>query len=331
MIFKTEYKFNEKNLTYEPYKVPFMKKIFRYFMLFLLSVVAFGFYYYLYSDVLGLKSPKYVFLEKNLTEWRTKLEMLDRRIDNVGNTLAELQIRDNSVYRQVLGLNEIPSSIRNAGFGGVERYDYLKSADYSGMLTSTVKKLDILYRKAYIQTKSLDEIKYFADRAEQMASCVPAISPVEPREGLHRISSTYGMRRHPITQRYRLHAGVDIAAPKGMEPDVHVTGDGQVVYVGNDYSGFGNYVVVDHGFGYKTRYAHLKEILVRKGDVLKRGDVVGVMGNSGQSTGTHLHYEVLYHDKTVDPINYFNFNISREDYLAIVNNDDNQGTGNEVI
>lgn len=331
MILGKKYKFNIETLNYELYTVSFSKRLFRYFIFLVISLGLFLFYFYIYTNVFGQKTPKQQLVEKNVTQWRTKLEILEKRYDNVGNSLADLQARDNSIYRPIFGMEAIPSSVRNAGFGGTDRYEYLKEMDYSGLLTSTIKKYDILYKRAFIQSKSLDEISILSNQAGLMAMCIPSISPVEPRVGKHRISSSFGYRKHPLTGVYKMHAGMDIAGPKGEEPNIRTTGNGKVVKVVRNIFGLGNYVVVDHGFGYKTRYAHMKSISVKVGQSVCRGEVLGVMGNTGVSTGTHLHYEVEYLGKKVNPINYLNFNIDYDEYYAILKISANQNRGNEII
>lgn len=311
---KRRYKFNPETLNYELHKTPVSTKFFKTFLYFLLSLVAFGVYSYLYSNVLGMKTPKHMILAKYTTEWRSKLEMLGKRFDKSDQVLEQLQMRDNIVYRSIFGMEEVSADVRNAGYGGVERFSYLDGRDFSGLLTSTSERLNILTKKAYVQSKSFDDICVMSAEAGEMASCVPNICPVYINHV--RYASSFGYRIDPIEKIARMHQGIDLAGSSG-EP-IFATGNGKVVKIGYEFFGYGNYVIIDHGFGYKTRYAHLKAILVADGQKITRGDQIGEMGSTGRSIGTHLHYEVIYRNNPVNPINYYNSDISSEDYASIV-------------
>ena len=313
------YKFDNETLDCHEMTVPLYGKILKAAVLFVLSVCAFVFYLYLFTNVFGLKTPKTLVVERNLNEWHSKLDMLGLRFDKAEAALADLEMRDNILYRSIFGMEQIPSDVRNAGYGGVDRYSYLRDGgDYSGLLTSAVERIDILYKKAYLQSKSFDQVSIYSERAGEMALCVPTIPPVNMEHV--RYASGYGMRLDPVYKdRVRLHAGVDLSPRNGKEGEpVYVTGDGVVERVVRSRYGYGNYVLVDHGFGYKTRYAHLREASVVPGQQVRRGEMIAFMGNTGHSNGTHLHYEVIYMNKTVNPVNYYNQDISPEDYEAII-------------
>lgn len=315
MARKKRYQFNAETLNYEIQKTPFSKRFLRFIMFFGLSLGFFVLYLYIYTDVLGLKTPKTIILQKNSAEWHAKLDLLNQRYEKDNNALLELQMRDNVVYRPIFGMEGLSSDVRNAGFGGVDRYSYLETMDHSGALADVTSKIDILSKRAYVQSRSLDDVSLLSKRAGEMSQCIPTIPPVSPEDNIY-ISSRYGMRKDPINGRYRFHAGVDLCSISG-EP-IYTTGNGVVYKVGYDFFGYGNYIIVDHGFGYKTRYGHLKGVLVSEGQKVKRGDQIGEMGSTGHSSGTHLHYEVIYKNQTVNPLNYFNFNISTEDYALMV-------------
>ena len=178
--------------------------------------------------------------------------------------------------------------------------------------------MDILTKKAYVQSKSFDDVEALSQRAGDMASCIPAIPPVLPDKSKYRISSTFGYRSDPISGVSKMHTGFDFACKPGNP--VYASGDGVVSSVSFDLFNYGNSVVIDHGFGYKTRYAHLKTIFVAEGMKLKRGECIGESGNSGKSTGPHLHYEVIYRGKFVNPVNYFDLEMPVEEYASMVKN-----------
>ena len=276
------------------------------------------FYAWIYSYVLGWELPKTVLLKKANAEWCSKVEVLNRQLDEYDRILTSLQQRDDDIYRSIFGMHEIPEEVRNAGFGGVNRYSHLDQYDADGLLKNTVIRLDALTKKTYVQSRSFEEVAQLSKRAGDMASCIPAIPPVNPDPTIYRLSSSFGYRSDPFTGRTKRHTGVDFALKPGNP--VYATGDGVVESVRFDFFGYGNQIVIDHGFGYKTRYAHMKSISVVEGMKLKRGECLGESGNSGRSSGPHLHYEVLYKDTHVNPSNYFDLTITPEEYATMVRN-----------
>ena len=286
--------------------------------LFVVSVVMTVFYFWIYVSVLGLEPPKTLILKKENAEWCSKMEVMNRHLDQYEAALESLQMRDDGIYRSIFGMNEIPSEVRNAGFGGVNRYAHYDLADSDGLLKNTAVRLDVLTKKTYVQSRSFDEVAQLSKRAGDMASCIPAIPPVVPDKRIYRLSSTFGFRSDPFTGRSTRHMGVDFALKPGNP--VYVTGDGVVEKVKYEFFGYGNHVLIDHGFGYKTRYAHLKSISVVEGMKVKRGECIGESGNSGRSSGPHLHYEVMYKDRHVNPANYYDLTITPEEYSTMVHN-----------
>lgn len=224
--------------------------------------------------------------------------------------LADLQQRDDNLYRVVFQADPIPFSIRRAGYGGVDRYEKLKEMTNSELVVSTTKKLDELGRQIYIQSKSFDEIIKLAQNKEEMLACIPAIQPVL-NKNLKHMASGYGMRIDPIYRVPKFHAGMDFTAPIGTK--IFATGNGTVTYA-SWKQGYGNCVIINHGYGYETLYAHMSAIKVRVGQKVKRKDVIGLIGNTGKSTGPHLHYEVHVKGKPVNPINYYYLDLSPSDY-----------------
>ena len=312
------YIFNKETLTYEVVRQSRRSRVFKTLTLFAVSLLLAGFYFWIYVSVLGLEPPKTALLKKSNAEWSSRIEVLNRQLDQYNEDLTSLQMRDDDIYRSIFGMNEIPAAVRNAGFGGVNRYAHYDDIDYDGLLKRTAVRLDVLTKKSYVQSKSFDEVAQLSRRAGEMASCIPAIPPVNPDPKKYRLSSGFGYRRDPFTGRSKRHTGVDFALKPGNP--VYSTGDGVVESVKFELFGYGNQIVIDHGFGYKTRYAHMKSIGVAEGMKVKRGECIGESGNSGKSTGPHLHYEVIYRGSPVNPSNYYDLTISPEEYATMVQN-----------
>ena len=316
MSSRKRYIINPDTLSYELARESVTARLLKFLAWLGIGLVCFLVYGWLYTRVLGMPLPKTRVLESRNAELVSSYRMLEERLDEQGKVLYDIQMRDNSVYRPIFGMEQIPSDIRNAGFGGVDRYSYLQEYDNGPLLVSSAMKMDILSKKAYIQSKSFDEVALLAQRAGDMATCVPNINPVDMSGPGVRLASSFGYRFHPIYHRPILHRGIDITGPSGYP--IFATGDGVVESVNVSFYGYGNCVVIDHGFGYKTRYAHLKSALVAPGQKVSRGDQIARMGNSGLSTGTHLHYEVIYRGNPVNPWNYLTDDLSVEEYSELV-------------
>lgn len=312
---KRRYKFNPETLAYELHKIPIRARFSKGFMIFLLSIITSLGYYLIYTKILNLETPKMLTLKRNSEELSSKLELMNKRFNEANNSLLSLQMRDNFIYRPIFGMEEIPQDVRDAGFGGVDRYSYIKSFDHSGILSRTAINMDVLYKKAFIQSKSFDEVTQLAKNADEMSLCVPAIPPVNITASRIKYSSSFGYRSDPFNGEMRMHSGVDLSGPIG-EP-IFATGNGRIIEVGYDFFGYGNFIIVDHGFGYKTRYAHLKTALVAMGRIVKRGEEIAIMGNTGRSKGPHVHYEVIYRNSPVNPLNYYNRDIKAEEYKGL--------------
>lgn len=312
------YVFNDKTLEYEVYKRSVWLRFLKSAAVFALTLGLAVLYFWLYTSVFGLELPKTALLKKQNAEWCSRIEVMNRQLDSYDDALTTLQMRDDDIYRSIFGMHEIPAEIRNAGFGGVNRYAHYDGMDHNGLLKNTAIRLDVLTKKTYVQSKSFDEIALLSKRAGDMASCIPAIPPVNTDKRKYRLSSSFGYRSDPFTGRTKRHTGVDFALDPGNP--VYATGDGVVESVKFEFFGYGNQVVINHGFGYKTRYAHLKNIGVVEGMKVKRGECIGESGNSGRSSGPHLHYEVMYKDNYVNPSNYYDLTITPEEYATMVQN-----------
>lgn len=311
-----KYNYNPDTLLYEVERVPkwrmYLKRTLK-----IAGALGLGvFYIWIYVSVFGLELPKTAILRKENTEWIGRMDILNRLLDLYEETLSGIEERDDHVYRSIFGLNEIPEDVKKAGFGGVDRYAYIDELGGAPLLKNTLVRMDVMTKRTYLQTKALDEVGLISKTAGDMVSCVPAVIPISPLKGSYHISSSFGYRRDPVYGGRRFHEGVDFASPIGNP--IYVTGDGVVESVRYQFYGYGNTVVVDHGFGYKTRYAHMNSVDVAVGMRLKRGDKLGEVGKTGKSTGPHLHYEVIYKGKPVNPMHYLDTNISIEEFMAMV-------------
>ena len=311
---KKRYEFNAQTLAYELHTTSLRKRFSKSLFLFIVSLLVSVGYYFIYTHYFGLRTPKLALLEQRHVAVNSKLELLERQFEQNDMALRELQIRDNNIYRPIFGMEELSDDVRNAGFGGVNRYASLEQVSSSTALLDAVKRMDVIYKKAFVQSKSYDEVSLLAKNADEMAQCVPAIPPVALDNV--RFSSFFGYRTDPVYGGRRMHQGIDLSGERG-EP-IYVSGNGKVVEVRRNFFGYGREIVVDHGFGYKTRYAHLHTMLVKVGDEVKRGDQIGTMGNTGKSKGVHLHYEVIYRNNRVNPLNYYNDEVRGSEYQEMV-------------
>ncbi|MBE6225236.1 MAG: M23 family metallopeptidase [Bacteroidales bacterium] len=314
MARKKRYQFNAQTLAYEVHRTPLRNRFSKGLLVFFMSVAAFAGYYLLYTQFFGLDTPKTAYLKYRYVEMNSKFELLQRQFEQNNQALADLQMRDNNIYRPIFGMEELSQDVRDAGFGGVNRYSHLESVSSSSALVDAVKRMDVIYKKAFVQSRSYDEVSILARRADEMAQCVPAIPPVALENV--RLSSLFGYRSDPFYGTKRMHQGIDLSGDRG-EP-IYASGNGTVVEVKRNFFGYGREIVIDHGFGYKSRYAHLQQMLVKVGDVVKRGDQIATMGNTGKSKGVHLHYEVIYRERRVNPLNYYNQEVKGEEYMAMV-------------
>lgn len=311
-----KYMLNPETLMYEPLERSLRTRFLRTIMVILASVALACLYFWIYISVLGNDSPKLALLKKNNARWESKLELLNYRMDRCEEILEGLELRDENVYRSIFGLGEISSDLRHGGLDGEASFASLDRSVAGGKLISTSDRLDNLLKSVSVQSKSLDEIALLSKRAGDMASSIPAIPPMNPDPKHYTFTSHFGYRSDPLGGHTAFHAGVDFSMKKGNP--VYATGDGVVELVDFKFTGYGNEVVIDHGFGYKTRYAHLSVINVAEGMQLKRGDCIGESGNSGKTSGPHLHYEVHYRGAPINPEPFFDLDMSTEEYRSMV-------------
>jgi len=256
-------------------------------------------------------------LQNRLAEQRFELEKLHRDLSQIHESLTSVEKRDDNIYRVVLGAEPIDKSIREAGVGGSERYADIREKDMidEDRILELHEKVDKLKRKLYIEMKSQDELVKLAENKEKLYAAIPAIQPVSNKQ-LIALASGFGLRTHPIYKVRKMHSGIDFAASIGTP--IYATADGKVVTVDVKFSGYGKLVEIDHGFGYKTRYAHMHDFAVRAGQQVRRGDLIGYVGNTGLSTAPHLHYEVLINGSQVDPVHYFYNDLSPAEYEKVL-------------
>ena len=306
---KIKYYYDTKTLSYKPIKLNSGEKIKGYFVFFLSSVLLSFFILLIFYQFFD--SPKEKKLKLEIQNLTSQYEVIDKNMKQVEIVLDEIQDRDDNIYRVIFEADPIPTSIRKQGFGGVNRYEKLLGLSNSELMINTSKKIDQLTKQLYLQSKSFDEVIDLAKNKSNMLASIPAIQPVANKD-LKRMASGYGYRIHPIYKTRKMHYGMDFSAKTGTE--IYSTGDGVVSKVKRSKRGYGNYVKINHGFGYETLYAHMSKYIVKKGQKVKRGEVIGFVGNSGISTAPHLHYEVRKDNKKINPVNFYYNDLSPEEY-----------------
>lgn len=306
---KIKYYYDTKTLSYKPIKLNSGEKIKGYFIFFLSSVLLSFFILLIFYQFFD--SPKEKKLKLEIQNLTSQYEVVDKNMKQVEIVLDEIQDRDDNIYRVIFEADPIPTSIRKQGFGGVNRYEKLLGLSNSELMINTSKKIDQLTKQLYLQSKSFDEVIDLAKNKSNMLASIPAIQPVANKD-LKRMASGYGYRIHPIYKTRKMHYGMDFSAKTGTE--IYSTGDGVVSKVKRSKRGYGNYVKINHGFGYETLYAHMSKYIVKKGQKVKRGEVIGFVGNSGISTAPHLHYEVRKDNKKINPVNFYYNDLSPEEY-----------------
>ena len=310
---RKEYIFNPQTLDYEEYK-PSKKKLLGRLVLFIFTAGVIGFgVMTLIQNTIG--SPKERMLAREIEFMKFQYDIINDKIENIDKHLVEMQDRDDNIYRMIFEAEPIPASVRKAGYGGSNRYEALNGYENSSIVIETAKKIDVIESQLKVQSKSFDDVYDMAKNKAKMLSCIPAIMPVKD-VNIYRISSHYGYRTDPFYKVQKLHSGIDFSAPIGTP--IYCVGDGVVEKVVKGNSGYGNNVIINHGFGYKTRYAHVSKIYVKEGHKVKRGEHIADVGNSGKSTAPHLHYEVIKNDKAINPINFFFNDLTPEEYDKIL-------------
>jgi len=310
---KAEYRYNPKTLTYEKAEIGIKGRALKFLSYIgtgLVFAVAFVAVFFALFD-----SPKEKQLKRENEQLSLQYELLNNRLGELSSVLDNIQDRDDNVYRVIFEAEPIPDNIRKAGFGGSNRYENLEGYDQSELVIETTQRLDQLAKQMYIQSKSLDEVYNMSVKKEKMLASIPAIMPVA-KKNLKRVASGFGMRIHPILKIRKMHPGMDFTAPTGTP--IYSSGDGIVEKVKTARGGYGKHIIINHGYGYQTLYAHLNEYNVRRGQKIKRGDVIGYVGNTGRSTGPHLHYEVIKDNVKINPVNFYSNDLTPEEYELMI-------------
>jgi murein DD-endopeptidase MepM/ murein hydrolase activator NlpD len=311
---KVKYYYDAENLAYRIIKNTRQKKI-GYALLFLAASGLFGFLCFVaLLNTPYFETPKDKLQAREIENMKLQYEILNRRMDQVNEVLTNVEDRDNNLYRTYFNASPIPEEQRKAGFGGINRYKELEGYNNSELVINTTKRLDVISKELAVQSRSLDEIAKLAKDKEKLLAAIPAIQPVK-NEDLRAMASGFGYRSDPFTKIRKFHAGMDFSAKTGTP--IYATGDGVVTVADNRSSGYGNHIVIRHGFGYETLYGHMSKYKVRPGQRVKRGDVIGYVGSTGRSEAPHLHYEVHKNGEVINPINFYYGNISAKEYILI--------------
>jgi len=309
---KVKYYYDSDTLSYQKIRVKkrdtFKKLLFTVLAAFIFMI--FGFV--VFTPI--FESPKEKEVKRQLEFVKLNEELHSKKIVQLEKILKEIQDRDNNIYRLYFEVNPIPEEQRRAGFGGVNRYKALEGFDNSKMVIDVTKNMDVLSKQLYVQSKSLDEIVKLAENKEGLLAAMPAIQPVK-KEDLTRMASGYGWRSDPFTKARKKHWGMDFTAPRGTA--IYATGDGVVKRADQRSSGYGKHVRIDHGFGFITLYAHMSKYNVKKGQKVKRGDLIGFVGNTGRSQAPHLHYEIIKNGTKINPIDFYYGNLSPKEFEAM--------------
>lgn len=310
---KVKYRFNPKSLSYEKVKTNWKEITLR-----VLSYLATGTVFAVVTIVLAYKflpSPNEKKKNREVEEVLLQYELLQKKMDQIDKVVADLEDRDNNIYRVIFEAEPIPNEVRNAGFGGVDRYKKLEGYDNSELMIETTKRLDKLTKRLYIQSKSFDDVVKMARNKQQLINSIPAIMPIN-NKFLRHAPSGFGWRTHPIYKSSEFHPGMDFASPEGTP--IYATGDGVVERADNTAQGYGNHVVLNHGYGYQTLYGHMSKIATSAGKKVKRGELIGYVGSTGLSTAPHVHYEVIKNGEKVNPINFYYNDLSPEEYQIML-------------
>lgn len=278
------------------------------------SILLTSFLLYMVADTF-IDSPKEKKLRRELENMEIQFALINDRLDQVSDVVADMQERDDNIYRVIFEAEPIPNSVREAGFGGANRYKKYDGYDNSELIKRTASRLDQLTKKVYVQSKSFDEIVEMAQDKSEFLESIPAIQPVANQD-LKRMASGYGWRTDPFTKARKFHHGMDFSAQTGTP--VYATGDGKVIRADNKASGFGNHIRIDHGYGYITIYAHLNDYNVKVGEKVQRGDLIGFVGNTGRSRGPHLHYEVHLNGERLNPVNFYYGELTAEEFNTMI-------------
>ncbi len=312
---KVKYYYDPETLSYRPIEITNKKRISNV-VLFILASFVFGLsslLILLNSD--WINTPAEISQKRALENYELQFEILSKKLNQIEAVVENIEERDNNIYRVYFEASPIPEEQRRAGFGGVNRYKNLEGYDNSDLIINTTKRLDVLSKQTVVQSRSLDEIERLAENKAELIEAIPSIQPIKNQD-LTRMASGYGYRTDPFTKKRRFHYGMDFSARKGTP--IYATGNGVVKRADNRSSGYGKHIRIDHGFGYISLYAHLSKYNVRRGQRVKRGDIIGYVGNTGRPVGPHLHYEIFKDKKKINPLNFYYGNLSQKEFDALL-------------
>ena len=308
---KVKYYYDPDTLSYRKIE-PKKSKKYRNIAFFILGAALFGFLGLIFLLNTNLiNTPKELSLQREVQNYELQFDILNRKMQQMEQVLANIEDRDNNIYRLYFEANPIPEEQRRAGFGGVNRYKSLEGFNNSEIIIDATQRLDVIQKQMVIQSKSLDEIAKLAEEKEKLLAAIPAIQPVR-NEDLTRMASGFGWRTDPFTKARKMHKGMDFTAPRGTP--IYASGDGTIVRADNRSSGYGKHIRIDHGYGYLSLYAHLSKYNVSKGQKVKRGDLIGFVGNTGRSEAPHLHYEVWKDKEKINPINFYYGSLTAQEF-----------------
>jgi len=310
---KVKYYYNTTNLRYEEIEENWKHKLLKILGV-LCAVIVFSVVISVATMSL-VDSPKEKRLKRELAFMKGTFENLNTKVGDIGTVLNELADKDDDIYRVIFEAEPVDEQMRKAGFGGSYRYKDLDNYSNSDLIIDVAKSIDKVEKQLYIQSKSYEELNSLIKNKNEMIQAIPSIQPVANKT-LKRIASGFGMRIHPVHKVKKFHQGMDFTAPRGTA--IFTTGDGVVEKATRSKRGYGNHVIINHGYGYKTNYAHMEDINVKVGQKVKRGEKIGTVGNTGLSTAPHLHYEVIYNDKRINPINFFHDDLDPLQYQQVL-------------
>ena len=310
---QTKYKFNPDSLSFDKIRLGIRALLLRFLAYFIGSVLVALIYWVVFASFFD--SPKEKALKREVEQMTIQYGLIHREMATVESVLEDLQKTDDNLYRTIFEAEPIPSTLRDGGIGGVNRYEALEGFNNSNLVIETANRLDKIRKKVYVQSKSFDDLINMAKNKEEMLQSVPAIIPVSNKD-LTRTASGYGWRIHPIYKISKFHFGMDFTAPLGTE--VYATGNGTVIALLSAQRGLGKHIIIDHGFGYKSIYAHLSNFNVRVGQKVLRGDIIGYVGSTGTSVVNHLHYEIKLNGVNVDPVNYYFEDLNSAEYERMI-------------
>jgi len=309
----SRYRFNPESLSYDKIRLGFRAVLLRSLAYFVGSLLVTAVYYLVFA--VFFDSPKEKALLREIEQLTLQYDLIQREMDNIETVIGQLKLTDDNLYRTIFEAEPIPATLREGGTGGVNRFKELEGYDNAAVVVETARRLDKIRKQVYVQSKSFEELIDLARRKEDMLASIPAILPISNKD-LTRTASGFGLRVHPFYKIIKFHAGMDFTAPSGT--DIYATGNGEIIAVNSSKRGLGNHIIINHGYGLMSIYAHLDRFNVRKGQKVERGDVIGFVGNTGMSVAPHLHYEIKLNGVNVDPVNYYFNDLSPEEYERMI-------------